>query len=69
MNVTKIAIAIVAMIALVCCVADTRVDEGEIGTDRSAVCVAEWSPTWRQGSGANEWWVEYVIEGGVVASA
>ena len=33
------------------------------------VCVAQWSPTWQQGSGANEWWVEYAITGATVAKA
>jgi len=38
------------------------------GTDGGA-CTNPWSPTWAQGSGANEWWVEYAITGGTATSA
>ena len=44
-------------------------EKEETRTQGEALCVAEWNPTWRQGSGANEWWVEYEITGGTVASA
>lgn len=32
-------------------------------------CNAAWTPTWRQGSGANEYWVEVTITGGTPQSA
>lgn len=43
----------------------------ETGSSGSALeaCLAQWSPTWRQQSGANEWWVELGITGASVAAA
>ncbi len=32
-------------------------------------CAIQWEPTFAEGSGANNWWVEYSIGGGTVASA
>jgi hypothetical protein len=41
---------------------------GGTGTG-TGTCSATFHPTWAEGSGANNWWVEYVIGGGAVASA
>jgi hypothetical protein len=68
MRVAKLVVLLVALLALVQCTADTG-REAPTASQRAAVCVAEWDPTWRQGSGANEWWVEYEIGGAEVASA
>lgn len=56
-------------VSTVTCVASDDGDDA-IDTSLQAVeCVAKWTATWQQGSGANEWWVEYAIGGGTVTSA
>jgi peptidoglycan/xylan/chitin deacetylase (PgdA/CDA1 family) len=47
--------------------AETPTSQTEV--ESSALCTAAWNPSWKQGSGANEWWVEYIISGGTVSSA
>ena len=56
--------------ALLHCGFDSR-DAGEepIGAQSDGLCTAGFAATWQQGSGANEWWVEYLIGGGAIASA
>ena len=71
MRFLKVLLALVATIALLHC---AGVDGGEAepnpsSSTASALCAAEWSPTWRQGGGTNEWWIEYEIGGGAVAAA
>jgi uncharacterized repeat protein (TIGR03806 family) len=68
MKAFKLVWVLVALLGLVHCGARELEQEPADSTD-SALCVAEWAPTWKQGSGANEWWVEYEIGGGTVASA
>jgi peptidoglycan/xylan/chitin deacetylase (PgdA/CDA1 family) len=41
----------------------------EPGSEASTLCSPAWNPDWSQGSGANNWWVEYAITGGTVQSA
>jgi uncharacterized repeat protein (TIGR03806 family) len=71
MKVIRFVFTIFALLALVHCAVDTpnELEQESTGSSSSALCAAEWSPTWKQGSGANEWWVEYEIGGGTVASA
>src|SRR5262245_27622356 len=59
-------LVLLSLIALVHC-GDASTEN--VASNSSALCAAEWSPTWHEGSGANEWWVEYEIGGGTVASA
>jgi hypothetical protein len=68
MRVVRLMLVVFVAFALVHCAADRATDE-RTAAQRAAVCVAEWEPTWRQGSGANEWWVEYEIGGAEVAAA
>ena len=37
------------------------------GTVDGGACSSSWTPSWSQGSGANEWWVEYAVGGGPAA--
>jgi hypothetical protein len=61
---------LLSLIALLHCGdSASELERQEVGSTSSALCAADWSPTWHQGSGANEWWVEYEIGGGTVASA
>jgi uncharacterized repeat protein (TIGR03806 family) len=60
----KLLLAAIAATLFVHCASETTT-----GSQGAALCTAEWSPTWREGTGANEWWVEYTIGGGAVASA
>lgn len=73
MRLLRFLLALTAVLALAHCGLDRgRDDPGEdedVGSQRQALCTAGWSATWQQGSGANEWWVEYTIGGGTVASA
>jgi uncharacterized repeat protein (TIGR03806 family) len=71
MRFLRFILALVAMVALVHCAVDTstELEQEKTGSTGSALCAAEWSPTWKQGTGANEWWVEFEIGGGTVASA
>lgn len=41
----------------------------DVAVRADAVCVPVWNPTWQEGSGANNYWVEYAISGGTVVSA
>jgi uncharacterized repeat protein (TIGR03806 family) len=66
MRALSFVLALVATVALLHC---AELEQESTDTTASALCVAEWSPTWKQGSGANEWWVEFEIGGGTVASA
>jgi hypothetical protein len=34
----------------------------------SGTCSSAFSPTWSEGDGANNWWVEYVINGPVASA-
>jgi hypothetical protein len=56
-------------VILVHCGAQSESDDHASTSAALETCVAEWSPTWQQGSGANEWWVEYKITGASVANA
>lgn len=57
-----ILVSTVAIGALVQCAAETSSeDDEESRIEQAAACSSAFSPTWRQGSGANEWWVEYAI--------
>ena len=60
----------VAVVALLSC-GGSRNTDATVRTERqlAPACSPVWNPAWRQGSGANEWWVEYVISGGTVQSA
>lgn len=44
-------------------------DDRQSSTEALEVCKADWTATWQQRSGANEWWVEYGIGGATVANA
>lgn len=69
MRALKLLLAALVAVILVHCGGELdRSDEGSTTSSLEA-CVAQWSPTWQQRSGANEWWVEYGIGGASVASA
>ena len=68
MRVLNLLVAIVAMFAFVQCTADSG-GRGAPASQRASLCVAEWDARWEQGTGANEWWVEYMIEGAPVGAA
>lgn len=66
----QLVLAVLTAILLVHCSADdARREPLRSQASGAEVCVAEWNPTWQQRSGANNWWVEYAITGGTVASA
>jgi peptidoglycan/xylan/chitin deacetylase (PgdA/CDA1 family) len=46
---------------------DAGTDAGTV-TDAGSACTNAFSPTWSQGSGANNWWVEYAISGSVASA-
>jgi hypothetical protein len=46
---------------------DAGTDSG--GGADAGTCTNVWSPTWSQGTGANDWWVEYAVAGGTVNAA
>ncbi len=70
MRVVRLLLVILATVLLAHCTSDTEgSDEGRHGTSQDPLCIAEWSPTWSQGGGANEWWVEYAIQGATVRAA
>jgi hypothetical protein len=47
---------------------DSEEQSSSVASSALTTC-SEWPATWAQGSGANNWWIEYVIGGGTVASA
>jgi hypothetical protein len=51
------------------CAGDHDEPESTATSASAATCETKWTATWQQGSGANNWWVEYVIGGDTVASA
>jgi hypothetical protein len=69
MRIPRLAFALAAVACTAHCTAAVPPEE-DVSTRSSAVtCSVEWNATWAQGSGANNWWVEYAISGGAVASA
>lgn len=68
MRALKVFLAALVAVLFVHCGGDMSREEGSTSSALE-VCVAQWSPTWLQKSGANEWWVEYAITGGTVANA
>lgn len=53
------------------CGGDELASEVELASPEESgqTCEPVWSPTWRQASGINAWWVEYTITGGTVTQA
>ncbi len=68
MRALKLLLAALVAAVLVQCGGGIASNEGTTSSELE-VCLAQWSPTWQQRSGANEWWVEYGIAGATVASA
>ena len=70
MRIPRFLLALTIAGATLRCTSRAPTDDAALDRQSSAAtCAVEWNATWSQGSGANNWWVEYTISGATVASA
>jgi uncharacterized repeat protein (TIGR03806 family) len=65
---SKLLVATLFAMTALTCGGDVE-EPSEQTSVQSLECVSKWNATWQQGSGANNWWVEFAIGGDTVSSA